>query len=452
MKLMMRLEKMAGIVITGVLTIASDVGAQSGLASSRVDLAAAQEVAYVAIDTGRPGDAELGVLDLATNAIIGSLEIRPLRIAFSPDGRLAYVVGEGSRQPVPRPTAVFVIDAIRHVVLTSIPMEHPTGIAVSPDGMFAYVTHYEREAVSVISTGTNSVVTRIGVGRAPDFVAFTPDGREAYVANLGDGTISVIEVQTHTVSATIPTFGAAPRHIAFTTDGAYAYVGHLFSSGIAVIEVSARRVVASVVISATHSDGVVHRPGSTETYIMSQGADPILRILDRGSNVIVAEVPINSTSLADAAFSEDGSRAYITGSSAVHVLDATTRTELRAISGTTGHDIEVRPMTPVLNHLSALTVTGTSCCLANQFVVAATLTNTSTIAIRAPFFQVASLTEGNLLANADYAPGGFGATLTPDVGDDEVLSPGESRSIVFTIDLNTRSAFQFIVDIRGRTP
>jgi YVTN family beta-propeller protein len=264
--------------------------------------------------------------------------------------------------------------------------------------------------------------------------------------------LGVIDTTSHAVSATIPTGGAAPRDIAFTQDGAFAYVGHVFSPDVAVIDTAALKVVKTVVIAATHSDGIAHRPGRTETYIVSQGSAPILRILDRTTNTIVDEVPIDGVTLGDVEFVDDASRAYITDANAVHVFDASTRTVIATIPGTRGGDIEIRPPTPVINQLVEVSVTQTSCCVGEKFVITGVLTNTSAVAIPAPFFQVTTLTEGNLLANADYAPGGVGATLTPDVGDDGVLSPGESRTVMFVIDLNTGNPFHFLVDIRGRTP
>ena len=61
--------------------------------------------------------------------------------------------------------------------------------------------------------------------------------------------------------------------------------------------------------------------------------------------------------------------------------------------------------------------------------------------------QVATITNGNLLQNADGGPAGVGATLTvPKTGDfsDGVLSPGESIDVPFSICLKTTAQFQFL--------
>jgi len=66
--------------------------------------------------------------------------------------------------------------------------------------------------------------------------------------------------------------------------------------------------------------------------------------------------------------------------------------------------------------------------------------------------QVATITNGNLLQNADGGPAGVGAMLTvPKTGDfsDGVLSPGESIDVRFSICLKITAQFSFLVDVFG---
>jgi YVTN family beta-propeller protein len=64
---------------------------------------------------------------------------------------------------------------------------------VHPDGRTAYVTNNESGSVSVIDTGSRSLVGSVSVGSHPEAVAMAPDGSRAYVVNSGDGTISVLD-------------------------------------------------------------------------------------------------------------------------------------------------------------------------------------------------------------------------------------------------------------------
>jgi hypothetical protein len=86
---------------------------------------------------------------------------------------------------------------------------------------------------------------------------------------------------------------------------------------------------------------------------------------------------------------------------------------------------------------------------AGTFTIEARLKNISSRAIHDPVFRVSHLSGTNQLLNADGGPGGVGATLTPDVGADGVLSPGESITATFVIGLTTRRRFSFFVDVLG---
>jgi YVTN family beta-propeller protein len=92
------------------------------------------------------------------------------------------------------------------------------GVAVTPDGAFAYVTStniFQNNAgnVSVIDTATNVVVATIPVGSGGAWgVAVTPDGAFAYVTSSDN--VSVIDTATNTGVATIPV-GLGALGIAF---------------------------------------------------------------------------------------------------------------------------------------------------------------------------------------------------------------------------------------------
>ena len=68
----------------------------------------------------------------------------------------------------------------------------PYGVAITPNGAFAYVTNYQDDSVSVINTTTNIAFASILAGDGPMGVAITPDGTKAYVTNIGSFTVSVI--------------------------------------------------------------------------------------------------------------------------------------------------------------------------------------------------------------------------------------------------------------------
>ena len=85
-----------------------------------------------------------------------------------------------------------------------------------------YVTNFLDNTVSVIDSGSNTVVATIVVGGSPLGIAITPDGTRAYVTT-GTNTVSAIDTGTNIVVATIPV-GSIPQMVAITPDGTRAYV------------------------------------------------------------------------------------------------------------------------------------------------------------------------------------------------------------------------------------
>ncbi len=147
------------------------------------------------------------------------------RVAITPDGTHAYVTDWGGNIGM-----VWVIDTATGKVSAAITNryepERATGVAITPDGTHAYVTDSGRSTSStrpaqggnvfVIDTATGKVSAVITVGGWPDGVAITPDGKYAYVASSDPstgpappepldrhGTVSVIDTATGKVSAVI---------------------------------------------------------------------------------------------------------------------------------------------------------------------------------------------------------------------------------------------------------
>jgi YVTN family beta-propeller protein len=153
-------------------------------------------------------------------------------VAITPDGKYAYVASGDT---------VSVIDTAAGVVSASIDIGWPTtGVAITPDGRHAYVAGDGTGdgtlfggvpvpgtgpgAVSVIDTASGVVSATIPVGRLPWGVAITPAGTHAYVVDHNDNAVSVIDTASGVVSATITLGTKSPQTVAITPDGKYAYV------------------------------------------------------------------------------------------------------------------------------------------------------------------------------------------------------------------------------------
>ncbi|OUB07505.1 hypothetical protein BK708_37650 [Bacillus thuringiensis serovar yunnanensis] len=123
--------------------------------------------------------------------------------------------------------------------------------------------------VSVIDTGTNTVVATISVGNNPNGVAITPDGNFAYVTNQDINNVSKINIGTNTVVATV-TVGNTPRGIAITQSPFEPTKNHATiaqENNISVANNTAIPLATNVVINGTD---IIHSPGYTwpQSYLL----------------------------------------------------------------------------------------------------------------------------------------------------------------------------------------
>jgi YVTN family beta-propeller protein/autotransporter-associated beta strand protein len=222
--------------------------------------------AYVGSAISLPADefeGRVSVINTATNTVLGSSfgGNVPAAIAVTPNGKFAYVATNFLFPPTAVPTrgSVSVINTTTNmVVVDSIPVGTPqsgaSGIAITPDGKFAYVvTNLLSDfgplgtgTVSVINTTTNTVVgLPIPVGKRASGIAITPDGKFAYVTNTDSNTVSVINTATNLVLGSIPV-GSEPVGVAVTPDGKFAYVANSDSKTVSVINTATNTVVSSI--------------------------------------------------------------------------------------------------------------------------------------------------------------------------------------------------------------
>ena len=193
------------------------------------------------------------------------------------------------------------------------------GLAITPNGKFAYVTNYQANTVSVIDTQTNTVVDTIADPsfREPIRVAITPDGRDAYVTNqLNPGTISVIDTATNTVVQVITdTSFIQPWDIAFTPDGKFAYVVDLGNGtfhAVHVIDLATNTVVGSPIPVGTSPREIVFTPDGDYAYVTNSG-DGTVSVISTATNTVVNTIAVGAAPRGDA-ITPDGQFVYVTNS------------------------------------------------------------------------------------------------------------------------------------------
>ena len=135
---------------------------------------------------------------------------------------------------------------------------HPFGIAITPDGRYAYVADNGPsgvggpEGVSVIDTQTNQVIGPvIAAGSGPDAIAITPDGKRVYVVDGSSSKVTTIDPLTNQVVGAALEVGEGAEGIAITPDGKRAYVTGYLPDNVSVIDTSLSSVIATVPVGTS---------------------------------------------------------------------------------------------------------------------------------------------------------------------------------------------------------
>jgi YVTN family beta-propeller protein len=280
---------------------------------------------------GHFGGSVVTVLDLTTNSVLTTVTVgsQPTGIGLTPDGLFAYASNRASG-------TVSVIETPGNTVVETIAGTGTNGqlLGVSPDGSLVYVGNSAVDSVTVIETATNTVTGAIAVGDFPLAVAFTPDGAFAYVANSTSDDVSVIETATGTVVGTI-TVGNDPIGLVTTPDGSFVYVTNSTAGTVSVIATSTNTVVGTIPVgSVPQLPGVT--PDGSAIFVPNSAGSTVSRIAT-SSNTVTATIAVGTSPIA-VAVTPDGAFAYVThnSTSPVAVIDIATNTVVDMITLSAG--------------------------------------------------------------------------------------------------------------------
>lgn len=284
------------------------------------------------------GDNTVSVVSTANQKVVKTISgfNQPYTVTINPAGTKAYITNSASTA-----TTVTVVDIATNTIAATITGFNagPSGMAITPDGLFGYVASYgdpqnfaqRGKTVQRVNLTTNTVIApAITVGNYPAAVAMHPTGNYVYVTNYntgtaGNDTVSVIETTTNTVIATIPGF-FGPYQIAINPAGTYAYVtnyGNNFNPGeygttVSVIDVNsasgAFNTIVDTITVGTQPSGIAINPAGTYAYVtlynndIGNGSFKTIRL---SNNTVVEPTFTLGSGPAQIIISPQGTNAYV---------------------------------------------------------------------------------------------------------------------------------------------
>ena len=199
----------------------------------------------------------------------------PSGIAITPDGMAAYVANSVDN-------SVVAINLKTKTLAAVIPVEEtPIAIAITPDGQTAYVANADTNDVIPIDIATNTLGLRIPVGKGPISIAITPDGQTVYVVNMDSNNVTPIDVATNTPKMPIPV-GNKPLSIAITPDGQLAYVANGDSNDVTPIDL-VKNIPKAPVPVRKGPTGIAINPDDQRVYVVNEFSNSV-SIIDIASN------------------------------------------------------------------------------------------------------------------------------------------------------------------------
>jgi len=237
------------------------------------------------------------VTNTTKTAITATVTVTP-----APSPGFAYV-------PVAGENAVSVINTDNNTVVTKIPVgPSPEAVCVSPNGSRVYIANSQSTSFSVIDATNNTVIATVPTGVSPVGMATSPDGSKLYVCN--DSQVSVFNTANNTLITNIP-LHAYPIYIAISPDGTRAYVTNNYDNGVYVVNTIGNAVI-TFIKAGDVTYGVVVSPDGSRVYAANAYSNDI-SVISTVTNTIIGTIKVGIGAYG-LTLNSDGSRLYVTNS------------------------------------------------------------------------------------------------------------------------------------------
>lgn len=285
---------------------------------------------------------QVAAVDSATQQVAQYIPVgsHPIRIAMSPNGLRAFVTNHSDN------TVSMIDTQTLTEILPRIPVgTGPQELAFTPNGKRLYVVHSSDNRVFVINPSTGAVIKQItippttGAAEAKDILA-SPDNNFVYVANYANGSVDVITVAGNRVTS-IPA-AAGPRRLAMTPDGAYVLATDYLGDMVTVIDTATNTFFKNIPVGH-QPRGIAITPDGTKTYVTNVNTLGTVSVIRNSDFTVTSTISVGDTPWQVLVPPAPNSRyAYVSNtgsgipSSSVSIIDTTTDTVFKTLTSADG--------------------------------------------------------------------------------------------------------------------
>jgi YVTN family beta-propeller protein len=226
---------------------------------------------------------------IGVNQHVFPVGVTPHGIAVTPNGRYAYVANNNN-YGITGSDSVTVLNVKTNKVVTTITdasFAEPYTVTINEDGTKAYVTNSNADTVTVIDIATNAVTAVITGFDGPSGLVILPGTNTAYVNNyggplgVGSGngtTVQKVNLETNVVVGAALTVGLAPAALVSSPDGKFVYVinyvtGAPTSGTMSVIQTSDDTVTVTALTGLSGPFSIAINRRGTRAYVTNFGSN-----------------------------------------------------------------------------------------------------------------------------------------------------------------------------------
>jgi len=291
----------------------------------------------------------LSIIDIAADKTLGSIPLgaNGYRVAFSPDGIMAYVTAssnvtnaaQAKTKEAASLSRLLLVDLVNSRVAGQIPLDISplANVHVHPNGREAYVVtaappgsrNLERGRVLFVDLPRRKVTREVNIGLNPLDSVMTPDGKLLFTADWGSRSVSVVDLADGRLIDTLPLGMAAARSLVMSADGKYIYLA---------LEIPFAGLNNNMNMNIQANSGLAYQTTNFNVVPPGGAAIAVIDVLTRK----MTQFPLDGVgAIIASAVSPDGSRLYLYGMATVPTIarnttqnqaDADTRQQPRQIA------------------------------------------------------------------------------------------------------------------------